>query len=500
MKKQTTSERKAVVPHKLRVLRRKRSPEPGVCILIDNGVPCPNPIASRGVCGKHRAWLRVHGLLEEFALPRAERKHRYELKKDPPKGVCRVVVNGVPCTAEAEQRGLCRRHHAGIWQRPDLNMDDFCLPPKAGRGTAKKKPPPKRREKPRYTLRAHPQEGRCRCAVNGEGCSSAARVRGLCQRHYTNLRRYPELLAEIAVPPHRRITHTYERVERPESPLLCCVVIENGGRCTQPPGDRGVCKKHRVALGNDKRYSLKDFLLPKRQPTLRRKPRHEIVAEFCIAVEDGVPCESAPTARGLCKRHYRLAETLGRLEKVALPAKQRPKGLPTNGPPAMYLDKCILFDHADHALFGTAGRELSVRIVECVREGRAVGWVSIDAVKCTYNHARYRLARPEDEGGRAIPIDRADERAREHVRKTFFSDVTGFRVAQIEALDFRKLATAKRPKLSLEDAMEFQTYQSLRTRKRGPSIFVTRDSDFPEGAHPADVVREIDRVGWAPSD
>ena len=109
----------------VRVLTRKEAPPEHLCILMENGIPCPNPRCSRGLCDKHLQYLRTHNRLHEFALPKRssrDLRHTFAVKARPQMGVCRLIVNGKPCTSPAKRRGLCHRHYGAIWQRPDLRL------------------------------------------------------------------------------------------------------------------------------------------------------------------------------------------------------------------------------------------------------------------------------------------------------------------------------------------------------------------------------------------
>jgi hypothetical protein len=91
---------------RVRILSRKTIPQAGLCILIENGVPCANPIYARGICQKHTSYLRAHNRLEEYAHPvnANGRKHLFMLKRNPEPGVCRVIVNGKPCLPRPRER------------------------------------------------------------------------------------------------------------------------------------------------------------------------------------------------------------------------------------------------------------------------------------------------------------------------------------------------------------------------------------------------------------
>lgn len=524
----------------LRVLTKKKDPPEGLCILVENGIPCPNPRKSRGLCNKHAQYLYAHNRLDEFALPRQaarDRRHTFSVKPKTEPGVCRVIVNGEPCPAPAKRRGLCDRHYNAIWQRPDLDLNDFGLPlhareriqlrkkivagvcrvrensvdctGKAGvRGLCRRHrrwlranapflleqiaaPDPKARE---YTLRRNPRSGRCRAAVNGRGCSQAAAIRGLCRRHYDVLHGRPDLFERIALPARGTGGRQFEkRAEVSEHPMQC-VVVENGTPCSRPPERQGVCGYHRKLIGNHKDYSLNDFYSPKATPLLARKELEETADGLCCAIEDGEHCHEPPSTRGLCRRHHRMAVRQGVLDCVALPSRRsRTRFGAGNDRPHFYLDKNVLFDYADRSEFGTSGQAGSVVLVEQVMQGNARASVSTDAIKSTYNHVRHRLVRSKAEGGRELPEEEAEAAARELIQRTFYRG-GAWRVLSLDASTFRSVVSASRADLSVEDALEFQAYQLARAKKAGPTMFVTRDGHFPEGVHPSSLAREL---GWA---
>ncbi len=520
-------------PRTRRILTRQAHPAPGLCLLAVDGVPCPRPVRWRGLCAAHFQRLQKERRTEEFALASKQgKKHTLALKPDPDPTLCRLIVNGEPCPLPAGRRGLCRRHYASLWQRPDVNIDDYALPPLPQRMALRKDLVPGEcrvlaatvacREKPvarglcsrhykllaahpdvmdrialaaprevRYDLRLRPRPGRCRVSEDGAGCSQAAETRGLCGHHYATLRSKPNLLDLIALPSAARVASVLERARDVGDPVLSCVVIENGVRCSGPPVVRGLCRRHHRVLGSHADYSLFDFYLPEREVVLVRKPSEEARDGLCLAVEDGRPCTRPPFVRGLCRHHQRLAARLGVLDALALPPRSHaaPYGA-GNDRPHYYIDKNVLYDHADLRVFGTTGQNASVALVEEVRAGRVRASISLDAVKSTYSHVRYRLMRPPEEGGRGLSPEDAEARARDYTRQTFY-DGGAWRFVQLDAAAFSRVVTGASGSLSLEDAMEFQTYQQERVARAGPTLFATRDTDFPEGVHPAHVVKAL---------
>lgn len=273
---------------------------------------------------------------------------------------------------------------------------------------------------------------------------------------------------------------------------LQCVVMENGVPCSRPPEHRGVCHRHRKLIGQHRGYSIARFYLPEPEVVLETKLREELADGLCRVIEDGQHCRKHPHVRGLCRRHYRMAIRRDLLDALASPPRDLWNRFgPGNDRPHFYLDKNLLFDHADNAVFGSPGQAASVAIIERVIQGDARASVSTDAIKSTYNHVRHRLMRPTDEGGREMPEDEAESLARKHVQKTFYGHGT-WRIVSLDATTFGKIVATGDHGLSLEDALEFQAYQLARAGKAGPTMFVTRDADFPEGVHPTYVAREFD--------
>ena len=67
----------------MRVLTRRPDAGDGLCLLVVNGVPCPEPRRFRGLCMRHRQFLVRVQRLEEFALPStAGLKYVFALKAD----------------------------------------------------------------------------------------------------------------------------------------------------------------------------------------------------------------------------------------------------------------------------------------------------------------------------------------------------------------------------------------------------------------------------------
>jgi len=467
-----------------------------------------------------------------FALPSEQgRKHVFALKPNPTSAACRLIVNGEPCDRPSQRRGLCLRHYTSIWQRSDLDLDDYGLAPLPQRwglrvtlfagmcrvreeGTdgpekaharglcarhykilhthpgrldelAKARAP-----RVTYARRHRPLDGHCRVAENGVGCAQGADVRGLCQRHYDALHRRADHFDTIARPPTPVVRRRCEKaLDAGDAPLVC-LVLANGLRCCGAPAMRGVCRRHHRILGNHRDYSLADFYLPERASVLSRKFDEETADGLCGVMEDGAPCARTVHVRGLCRARYRVAEIRGQLEVLALPARSRPNVHGAgNDRPHDSVDKNVLYDHADHKVFGSSGQDASVSLVESIRARQARGSIRLDAVKSTYGHVRYRLNRPSDDGGRGASEEEAEARARGYVQETFYRG-GAWRFLHLDPQAFGRVVAGQAGALTLEDALEFQTYQHARVGRGGPTMFATRDTDFPEGVHPTHVMRQ----------
>jgi hypothetical protein len=102
------------VPSKLvrRDIVRKDVTEPGTCTVIESGVPCTLPGTHRGVCERHDGIIRN---VPRLRIGDFQVVEKVEITLKPPEmrsdGLCRVVVNGIPCCELQHSRGLCRPHY-----------------------------------------------------------------------------------------------------------------------------------------------------------------------------------------------------------------------------------------------------------------------------------------------------------------------------------------------------------------------------------------------------
>ena len=496
---------------------------PGRCRAAEDGAACPAEMFMRGLCRRHYAVAKSRGLLDKVGLPPIKLKKEIRLK--PPDqlqpGICRVVVNGEPCPVPAARRGLCVRHYAGIWQRPDLRLDDFAVPSVVtGDFRVGGRPMPDRcriierdvacQDKPHirgmckrhyrwlrdhdlelferlaeplrssivYTLRARLREGRCRVAENGHACAEKAWTRGLCEHHYTVVSHRPELFLQIAAPSKLKPTPVYQckTINEPGT----CRIIENGTPCTAPVEYRGVCMRHyRAFRAQPKKYPSADFLLPKAEPVYTLKPLAQLNSAVCRVIEDGQPCQETAFGRGLCRRHHWAIGELGRMNELG--AAPRRAGGRNPSVPHSYLDKNVLFDWCDAQAFGASGQQASCALVERVRSGRMVATISGSAVTSVYNHARHRAGRPTVEGGQGLGEEAAETLARVVVSRMLEGT---WRILALGPHDLRTVLASTPAGRSYEDALEWAAYQQARGGHNGARWFVTRDLDFPEGVPP----------------
>lgn len=515
----------------LNIFTRKVNHESDVCSLVVNGYPCAAVVAARGICTYHAQQLRANGRYEEFALPPITgQRRRHEIVLKPPAelrdGVCRVAVNGTSCESPAQRRGLCSTHYAGIWQRDDLNLEDFCAQTKprefrrrkvvtAGvcrvreggadcqhsphaRGLCKRhyawlrensphdfnaiaEPDPGQR---RWALRRDPKSGRCRAEENSIGCGAIAFTRGLCKHHLNVLRSKPALLEQIALSPKQRRTKAYTK-KVSFSPVEC-IVIDDGTPCREPASRRGLCQRHRKAIWTSKAYALEDFELPEKEFVLRPKSDAESVDGLCRAVVNEALCAHLPNTRGLCRMHYRLAERLGLTEQFSKIGRAVAASRVQ-----VYLDKNIIIDYLDQVSGLSSANAASLTVMDAIHCGRLVGCISTDAIKSAYNRLRHRLTRRPDEGGIGCTEEEAEAKAQAAIGRLLKS-LKHWRIVSLDAVAF--LNAFRNPGgLSLEDALEWMTYQVARAKPAGPIHFITRDADFEEGLHPAALLKEIDR-------
>ena len=520
------------MPTRHRILGKKPTPLPGICLLVENGVPCRNSIASRGLCGKHRIYLMTHGQLEKYGLPNQIRKRDYRRNPSPLAGICGVIENGNACTECARRKGLCNRHYQSIWQRPDLKLEDFIT-----------------KHEVVYSRHGLAKPGKCIVREQtSDGtfsyCDEAIHARGLCQNHYRKFILNPDLLNHIANPVP--VAPVFRLKRRPESGV--CVVIENDTGCTATATrSRRVCEKHFLALRRagkleeltapflNKKIVLErkpsaDWLpgfcvmsvndvpctnIPKRRGlcnpcinligkngllfedfalALKRKKRSALTREpvivrgVCVAIENGRECESAAVVRGLCQTHYKLATRMKVLPKIALTAAEL-STIPEV--PHFYLDKNIVIRFANYEMFRKNPDPSSVKLVEAVLQRKVRATVSADCLRAVYSHIGHRLAWSKEEGGKGMDRVEAEALARQYAGNLFHGRKGFWNVLPVTGETFEACTTeGKLANLSLEDALEVHLFAGAK-QQFGATMFVTADGGILQygiGVHPEKIV------------
>lgn len=471
----------------MKILSIRAEEVAGECRICENGAPCAGNAYARGLCKKHYQRIKDQGRLSEFALPkRNQRERRHSFSVKPPHLLndkqCRVTVNDVPCTRPAEQRGLCIRHHRGIYQRPDLDLDDYALPRGAQAHSGR---PPQRF----FSVKKKPNPRFCRLIENGVACQNPVHARGICEHHYNVLdKQERERLAAPKRKTRRQVTFKADH----DLPAEVCVVREDGERCQHPPSYRGVCEYHRQIIGNLRGRSLRRFFRPDAR-MLERKPNRLLQARVCCIIDDGRFCESPAFNRGMCRPHYRYATRKGLIEELGNASKRTGAAPPDRARHLVhvYLDKNILFDAADHAIFGSEAYPTSQELIALVKQERLQASVSADALKSAYNHVRHRLQRPRLEGGREQAAGEADQAARQWLQGLLNGGL--WLIIPLPATDFLTAVHFDDDVLSLEDRLEWTTFLYSKTLPSAPTLFLTRDSDFAEGVPPHQFLEEWQR-------
>jgi len=101
----------------------------GICHIIDDGEHCTAIIKAASLCEKHYKCLERLNRLGQYALPVVSpRVFIFEIKKETPQGICRIIRDGEHCTNKVRSRGVCHSHRVhfdnhGIFE-------DYALEPK----------------------------------------------------------------------------------------------------------------------------------------------------------------------------------------------------------------------------------------------------------------------------------------------------------------------------------------------------------------------------------
>ena len=522
------------------VLAKKPTPAKGECLLIVNGLPCQRPVFYRGLCNAHISFLRTRRLLDQYALPAKKlTDKRYDLRPNPnaAEGLCAVIENDVPCASVVGQRGLCRRHYANIWQRPDLNLEDFakdkpaiqysraktgtsgcvvrehigkefkvCGLPRHARGMCRahyrrlqgtpalfnRIADPLQPKSARYQLKRQFTDGICVVVENGVGCNYPTQhPRRVCLTHLRQLTRIRKLRAltdAFMVKPYVITKRAPELIV----PGFCILVVD-GKHCANPVKRRGLCGAciHRIT---QRKLNFDEYALPIQA---KRRTRGEIVRRprltksLCMAVVNGEPCQGFPCERGLCHIHSNLAKRLKKLDQIALSDAEL-KDLPDL--PQFYLDKNIVIRFAMFENFGVRPEVSSIKLVEKVLMGQATGTVSLDCIRAVYSHLGHRLARPKDQGGKDLDEKAAESQSRKYTGHLFFGRGGLWRFMEFTASDLRHCTVHNQfPELSLEDALEMRLYARAKN-ECARMLFITADGGIlnqTEAVHPAQALQAL---------
>ena len=534
------------MPKPPRFYSRKAVVARRVCLLIENGVPCHKPVASRGICARHRTQLEKSGRLEEFALRPEVKKHRFEIKQEPEPGLCRLIVNGVPCTLPVGRRGMCDRHYSTILLRPDLNLNDFAVRMETVTATIKrqKQPVPGRCLVQETVI--GPVKGSTTCK-----CQEPIHARGLCKNHYRKLSENSALFDEIAEPVREKVSYSLKKDPKPG----LCVIVQDGIGCTRVAGKkRQVCRLHGTTLNKagllarltdhlipsgtvfekkpeqdcvdgfcrmvvngvpcrkaPKRRGLcpsclnliekhckddldKYALPPKKQGDSMITRKKEIIKGFCVVNEDGTPCRKIPHARGLCQHHYKVLAGRQQVHKFAM-TEEEAAVLPDI--PHWYLDKNVVIDFAMYEIFQESDHPDAIAIVKDVLERKVLATVSFDCIRALYSKLGHRLAWPTMEGGKGLPATEAEIRARAYTGQLFRQRGGLWHILPNDPRHHELCAAqGKLADLTLEDALEVSLF-GIAQSEYGATQFVTSDRWILEkvtGMHPRDVRKRYETV------
>ncbi|MFZ2960198.1 MAG: hypothetical protein WA705_25225, partial [Candidatus Ozemobacteraceae bacterium] len=491
-------------------------------MIIENGVPCHRKVTYRGLCEMHIARLKVIGRFDEFAQRPKDRRHRFEVKPNPEPGICRLIVNGVPCTLPACRKGMCDRHYTSIWQRPDLKIDDFAPP--LGMITHS------------YKRQRYPERGRCVVQevinVPAKGtsiikCKEGTHARGLCKSHYRKLSENSALFDELADPVRGKVQYELKKdpkpgqcviiqdgigctrlagqkrrvcrlhsstlqkaellekltdqfvpgetvyVKKPDSDCVdgFCRMIVNGIPCQKPPKRRGLCSSCLNLVEKFKDDFEKYALPPRVRKESKIKRKRKPIKGLCLVIENDVPCMHVSHARGICQHHYKILTGRQKLQHFAL-TEEELASLPDI--PHWYLDKNVVIDFVMNEVFLDSGRPDAVAIVKEVLDQKILATISLDCIRAVYSKLSHRLAREPGEGKGLSPIE-AEAEGRAYTGKLFHKRGGLWHILSHDR-HHHELCTVggKFSDLTLEDALEVCLF-GIAQSEHGAELFVTSD-------------------------
>ncbi|HOW73050.1 MAG TPA: hypothetical protein PKY77_20840 [Phycisphaerae bacterium] len=269
----------------------------GFCRLNVNGTDCQRPAFQRGMCVKHWAYCQKHKLLDIHGAPKRGGRRSYSVNPLAEEGICRMVVDGVPCTRKVRSRGFCKWHYEGFWRKHFLDKKAFFLPLKSvtNRDNAARW----------FRVKRRPIKGVCRLIFRDQECSRPAVWRGLCYRHWDHLKRMG-LLEVFAAPKTTPVR--YEVKLQPAEGT--CRITADGVPCKARAERRGLCIHHYASIWARRDLDIEALAAPKYRPIIARmKKKYHPPPGICIIMVDGEDCLNAAFRRGLCRQHFRAAYT-----------------------------------------------------------------------------------------------------------------------------------------------------------------------------------------------
>jgi len=219
-------------------IKSKAQRKDGVCRLIVNEIPCQKKSTVRGACDKHYAYLKRFNLLEKYAdIHHCMKVKTFSIKKDlklkSNLNKCRLVVDGIPCQNKSKSRGVCTTHivHLNTYNIFEL----YAVPTKRSALNIKVK------------QKAQRKKGICRLVVNGVPCKTKIMMRELCSTHRSYLRLH-NLLDKYGAKSQTRYVKKITVIPKNQRDPDRCHLIINGNVCHSKKLIRGFCRKHYTLL------------------------------------------------------------------------------------------------------------------------------------------------------------------------------------------------------------------------------------------------------------
>jgi len=514
---------------RVRDIQVKNNIEDGICRLQEDGKDCQERKYQRGMCRPHWAYCQLSGLLDKYgSVVRPPRRTKITLKSPPPSTSCRIIADDRRCMKKPIIRGLCKKHHGLIHHRDDLDIEEFAspIPLPLWERIKKKKRPPKgiciiieddiscsekiqnrglcerhydnlRRspggieewglakiEKTKYLKKIAPSPEVCRI-IEKRGndqkpvhCQAKATLRGLCRRHHGIVLNHGKL-EEYALPKKKRSKRVIEKKSAGDIKLGECVIIENGTHCHNAADQRDgmVCTKHRRHIWARKDLTSREFMYSGEEHCTVRVAPKGV----CCVVENGLQCDREEYAKGICQRHYILFDSRGVLKEFrkTLPDKDR-----KSPELRVYLDKNIIIDYLTERVFSKVSNPASIKLVEEILAGKIDGTISVNCITACTNFIRLRMSRPLEQGGLAVSDEDARAEAERVVRELFITNNL-WRFVSYDAAIMRQGINQE---YSWEDGMEWAAFNTAKERKVAPQYFVTRDRHFKDGISPDEIL------------